>query len=127
MLRAAPRAPRAPLATTRQRCVQRLARQAAVSVRADSSSKRDKGRRLDPSRLSTGRSLGSGSFGECYQGMLQDPDSLEDVPVVLKRVRARVAGAEEMHEAEHLINVLANKAASEAVAPFLGYALVETP
>ncbi len=27
MLRAAPRAPRAPLATTRQRCVQRLARQ----------------------------------------------------------------------------------------------------
>ncbi len=41
--------------------------QSAVSVRADSSSKRDKGRRLDPSRLSTGRSLGSGSFGECYQ------------------------------------------------------------
>ena len=30
-------------------------------------------------------------------------------------------------QAEHLINVLANKAASEAVAPFLGYALVETP
>jgi len=32
------------------------------------------------------------------QGMLQDPESQEDVPVVLKRVRARVAGAEEMHE-----------------------------
>lgn len=30
-------------------------------------------------------------------------------------------------QAEHLINVLANKAAGEAVAPFLGYALVETP
>ena len=29
--------------------------------------------------------------------------------------------------AEHLINVLASKAAGDAVAPFLGYALVETP
>lgn len=41
--------------------------QVSVVVRADSSSKkRDKGRRLEPSSLSTGRSLGSGSFGECY-------------------------------------------------------------
>lgn len=61
------------------------------------------------------------------QGTLQDPDTLDERPVVLKRVKARVAGAEEMHEAEHLINVLASKAAGPAVAPFLGYALVETP
>lgn len=40
--------------------------QASVAVRADSS-KRDRGRALDPSRISTGRNLGSGSFGECYQ------------------------------------------------------------
>lgn len=46
---------------------------------------------------------------------------------MLKRVRARVAGAEEMHEAEHSINVLATKAAGDAVAPFLGYTLVESP
>lgn len=49
----------------------------------------------------------------------------EVVDVVLKRVKAKVQGADEMHEAEHMINVLASKAAGEAVAPFLGYAAVE--
>ena len=46
---------------------------------------------------------------------------------MLKRVKARVAGAEEMQEAEHLLNVLASKAAGDAVAPFLGYAAVDVP
>ena len=46
---------------------------------------------------------------------------------MLKRVKARVVGAEEMQEAEHLLNVLASKAAGEAVAPFLGYAAVDVP
>lgn len=117
------------LAPTHARCPllpRRL--QAALGVRADSSSKkRDRGQRLDPAYLTTGRNLGSGSFGECYQGSLQDPQTGEARAVVLKRVKARVAGAEEMHEAEHLINVLASKAAGDAVAPFMGYALVETP
>lgn len=72
------------------------------------------------------RRQGSGSFGECYAGTLR-LESGEQRAVVLKRVKARVAGAEEMHEAEHLINVLASKAAGAAVAPFLGYARVETP
>ena len=75
-------------------------RQLSVAVRADSSGKkRDRGRALDPTSLSTGRALGSGSFGECYAGSLRDPDTGEALPVVLKRVKARVAGAEEMHEA----------------------------
>ena len=47
--------------------------------------------------------------------------------VVLKRVRARVAGAQEMQEAELLLNVLASKAAREAVAPFVGFCHVEEP
>ena len=46
---------------------------------------------------------------------------------MLKRVKARVVGAEEMQEAEHLLNVLASKAAGDAVAPFLGYAAVDVP
>lgn len=55
--------------------------------------------------------------------LVTDDGDVEEV--VLKRVKARVQGASEMHEAEHLINVLASKAAGEAVAPFLGYSLVE--
>lgn len=47
--------------------------------------------------------------------------------MVLKRVKSKVQGAEEMHEAEHMINVLATKAAGEAVAPFIGYTMVDAP
>ncbi|PSC68256.1 Serine threonine-kinase SNT7 [Micractinium conductrix] len=106
----------------------RRGRQDVVRVHAGSGKygKYGLGQELQPEWLSPGRSLGSGSFGECYKGTLRTDDG-EEMAVVLKRVRARVAGAEEMHEAEHSINVLATKAAGDAVAPFLGYTLVESP
>lgn len=44
--------------------------------------------------------------------------------VVLKRVKARVQGADEMVQMEHLINVYASKAARGAIAEFIGYSEV---
>ena len=45
--------------------------------------------------------------------------------MVLKRVRAKVDGASEMHEAEHALNVHAAQKARGAVAEFMGH--VEVP
>lgn len=47
--------------------------------------------------------------------------------IVLKRVKDRVAGAQEMAEMEHLLNVYASSACKRSVAPFLGYIDVPEP
>ena len=53
------------------------------------------------------------------QGILRGPRGEERV--VLKRVKSRVEGAEQMGQMEHLLNVHAAGAARGAVAAFLGY------
>ena len=58
------------------------------------------------------------------QGLLDDGAGRERV--VLKRVKARVAGADEMVQMEHLINVYASKAARGAVEVLLSEAFGET-
>lgn len=64
--------------------------------------------------------LGEGSFGQVYEGLLELPGG-EHERVVLKRVKARVEGADEMAEMEHVLNVYAAKVARKAVADFLGF------
>jgi serine/threonine protein kinase len=49
----------------------------------------------------------------------------EERRVILKRVKDRVQGAQEMAEMEHLLNVYASSACRKSVAPFLGYIEVD--
>ena len=52
-------------------------------------------------------------------------NSGEERRVILKRVKDRVQGAQEMAEMEHLLNVYASSACRKSVAPFLGYVEVD--
>ncbi len=52
-------------------------------------------------------------------------NSGEERRVILKRVKYRVQGAQEMAEMEHLLNVYASSACRKSVAPFLGYIEVQ--
>lgn len=52
-------------------------------------------------------------------------NSGEERRVILKRVKDRVQGAQEMAEMEHLLNVYASSACRKSVAPFLGYIEVD--
>lgn len=47
--------------------------------------------------------------------------------MILKRVKDRVIGAQEMAEMEHLLNVYASTACRRSVAPFVGYIEVQQP
>lgn len=47
--------------------------------------------------------------------------------MILKRVKDRVQGAQEMAEMEHILNVYASQACRKSVAPFLGYLEVPEP
>lgn len=57
------------------------------------------------------------------QGTLKTRRGVEKV--VLKRVKTRVEGAEQMGQMEHLLNVHAANAARGAVAEFIGYLEVQ--
>ncbi|KAI8111017.1 hypothetical protein M9434_004590 [Picochlorum sp. BPE23] len=76
----------------------------------------DKGKRLQYEDVTVLRALGEGSFGKVFQG------EIDGAPVVLKKVKARVRGAQQVAEMEHVLNVYASKSCrKETVAPFLGY------
>ncbi|KAK9822826.1 hypothetical protein WJX81_005812 [Elliptochloris bilobata] len=70
--------------------------------------------------LKVKNALGEGSYGQVFEGFLRCTDG-SDERVVLKRVKRRVEGAEEMNRMEHLLNVYAARSARGAVADFLGY------
>ncbi|KAF6253935.1 kinase-like domain-containing protein [Scenedesmus sp. NREL 46B-D3] len=83
-----------------------------------------KGREHSPDQITVKRSLGEGSYGQVFEGLLDLGRGGEE-RVVLKRVKARVQGAAEMAQMEHLMNVYASKAAKGSIAEFLGYCEVE--
>lgn len=61
--------------------------------------------------------------GIVEQGTLKTRRGVEKV--VLKRVKTRVEGAEQMGQMEHLLNVHAATAARGAIAEFMGYLEVQ--
>lgn len=53
---------------------------------------------------------------------MDNQGTLDDLPVVMKKVKTNVTGARYVQEMEHLLNVYLSKACSKAtVAPFVGY------
>lgn len=97
------------------RLKRRLAGRIAVS-RVYNVVRNDKGKRLEYADVAVLRALGEGSFGKVFQG------EIDGAPVVLKKVKARVRGAQQVAEMEHVLNVYASKSCrKETVAPFLGY------
>jgi len=77
---------------------------------------------LPPKQLTVKRQLGEGSFGQVFEGTWQSPSGVERV--VLKRVKAKVQGADEMQEMELALNQYAAKAARGHCADFIGYSAV---
>ncbi|CAD7700462.1 unnamed protein product [Ostreobium quekettii] len=69
------------------------------------------------------RIMGEGSFGQVFEGTLSGARG--ERRVVLKRVKRRVDGAEEMGEMEHVLNVYATRVANGCVADFIGYCGVD--
>ncbi|KAI8466377.1 MAG: hypothetical protein J3K34DRAFT_524625 [Monoraphidium minutum] len=94
-------------------------RRALLDVRALAA----RGRAFDAGQLQVKKPLGEGSYGQVFEGTLDTGDETERV--VLKRVKARVQGAEEMAQMEHLMNVTASKSARGSIAEFLGFCEVE--
>jgi len=80
---------------------------------------KEAGRRFSPENVTVKRGLGEGSFGQVFEGMLCDGG--EDHRVVLKRVKPRVEGAQQMVEMEHMLNIHVSANAKGACANFLGY------
>ncbi|PNW72528.1 hypothetical protein CHLRE_16g688526v5 [Chlamydomonas reinhardtii] len=78
-----------------------------------------KGKPILPKQLVVQRIMGEGSFGQVFEGQLNTPQGSQRV--VLKRVKTRVEGAEEMSQMEHLLNVYASRVARGHCADFLGY------
>ncbi|GLI68475.1 hypothetical protein VaNZ11_012901 [Volvox africanus] len=95
-------------ATTARRC--------SVRVVGDLSSR---GRPILPKSITVERIMGEGSFGQVFGGYLST--SSGNQRVVLKRVKTRVQGAEEMSQMEHLLNVYASRVARGHCADFQGY------
>jgi len=79
-----------------------------------------RGIRFEPSDVRLERLLGEGSFGSVFEGRLKRFDG-ETEHVVVKRVKQRVAGADEMGQMEHLLNVFVSKCAPGVCADFRGY------
>eukprot|EP00879_Flechtneria_rotunda_P025344 GHRR01026923.1.p1 GENE.GHRR01026923.1~~GHRR01026923.1.p1 ORF type:complete len:264 (+),score=69.48 GHRR01026923.1:175-966(+) len=78
-----------------------------------------KGKAHAADQLIVKKVLGEGSYGQVFEGLLDTGRAEERV--VLKRVKAKVEGAAEMAQMEHLMNVYASKAAKGSIAEFLGY------
>jgi len=83
----------------------------------------NKGRQFNAANVAVKRILGEGSYGAAYEGILRSEAGEERV--VLKRVKTRVEGAEQMGQMEHLLNVYAARAAPGAVAEFRGFLEVQ--
>lgn len=79
----------------------------------------NKGKRFPTDLITVKRIMGEGSYGQVFEGGLAGKEGPERV--VLKRVKQRVQGAEEMGQMEHLLNVYASKAAKGSIADFVGY------
>ncbi|GBF87958.1 hypothetical protein Rsub_00670 [Raphidocelis subcapitata] len=82
-----------------------------------------RGRSFSAEHIAVRRVLGEGSYGQVFEGTLDVGAGNERV--VLKRVKSRVQGADEMVQMEHLINVYASKAARGSIAEFMGFCEVE--
>ncbi|KAK9901304.1 hypothetical protein WJX75_005502 [Coccomyxa subellipsoidea] len=67
--------------------------------------------------------LGEGSYGQVFEGALKMNGVTEHV--VLKRVKTRVEGAEEMGQMELLLNVYAASKARGSIADFMGHCAVQ--
>ncbi|BDA45257.1 probable serine/threonine-protein kinase STN8, chloroplastic at N-terminal half [Coccomyxa sp. Obi] len=67
--------------------------------------------------------LGEGSYGQVFEGTLKKNGTTEHV--VLKRVKTRVEGAEEMGQMELLLNVYASSKARGSIADFMGHCTVD--
>eukprot|EP00878_Enallax_costatus_P021670 GHUV01022959.1.p1 GENE.GHUV01022959.1~~GHUV01022959.1.p1 ORF type:complete len:156 (+),score=25.26 GHUV01022959.1:155-622(+) len=82
-----------------------------------------KGKVISADQIAIKKSLGEGSYGQVFEGILSTDfgDEEREERVVLKRTKARVEGAAEMAQMEHIINVYASKAAKGSIAEFLGY------
>lgn len=117
---AARRAP-APESTSSSSSTPTRVRQHGARVAAPQ--KRRPGPKFEPSQLHPKEVLGSGSYGQVFAGTLDlSPSSGGGVvDVVMKRVKADVPDAEEMGEAELLLNWRAKSAAPGAVAEYLGH------
>ncbi|GAQ79344.1 hypothetical protein KFL_000280490 [Klebsormidium nitens] len=83
---------------------------------------------FEPTAVRVGKQLGEGSFGVVYKGFIKDPTIRGDgpgVPVVLKKVKAKVSGAEEMRASELYFNQRLQRTAPGSCAEFLGTINVE--
>ncbi|KAL0019460.1 hypothetical protein WJX77_005863 [Trebouxia sp. C0004] len=79
----------------------------------------NKGKQFSAESIAVNKIMGEGSYGQVFEGALSRDSGTERV--VLKRVKKRVQGAEQMGQMEHLLNVYANKAAKGSIADFVGY------
>ncbi|KAL0031978.1 hypothetical protein WJX79_009976 [Trebouxia sp. C0005] len=79
----------------------------------------NKGKQFSADSIAVNKIMGEGSYGQVFEGALSCDSGTERV--VLKRVKKRVQGAEQMGQMEHLLNVYANKAAKGSIADFVGY------
>lgn len=79
----------------------------------------NKGKQFSAESIAVNKIMGEGSYGQVFEGALSRDSGTERV--VLKRVKKRVQGAEQMGHMEHLLNVYANKAAKGSIADFVGY------
>eukprot|EP00245_Coleochaete_scutata_P009411 TRINITY_DN3088_c0_g2_i1.p1 TRINITY_DN3088_c0_g2~~TRINITY_DN3088_c0_g2_i1.p1 ORF type:complete len:915 (-),score=225.33 TRINITY_DN3088_c0_g2_i1:507-3098(-) len=73
--------------------------------------------------VDVGRQMGEGSFGVVFEGFIgakKKGSRSEPLQVVLKKVKSRVEGAEEMSETELVMNLRLKRTAPNAVADFLG-------
>eukprot|EP01025_Chloroclados_australasicus_P034827 TRINITY_DN3555_c0_g1_i11.p1 TRINITY_DN3555_c0_g1~~TRINITY_DN3555_c0_g1_i11.p1 ORF type:complete len:815 (-),score=93.92 TRINITY_DN3555_c0_g1_i11:1680-4124(-) len=92
----------------------------AVKVKAQLTAR---GRKIEANDIVVKRTLGQGSYGEVFEGALRNGAGEETV--VLKRVKKRVEGAQQMSEMEHLLNVYVSQTAKDSCADFLGYCEVD--
>jgi serine/threonine protein kinase len=87
--------------------------------------------RLIPESLTPQRLLGEGAFGQVYTGkMLHDAtksgsNKRVDETIVMKRVKKKVEGGEEMHEMELKLNLYASSKCKGHIAEFIGWKNVE--
>ncbi|GAQ91275.1 hypothetical protein KFL_007560030 [Klebsormidium nitens] len=78
---------------------------------------------FDPACITIGKQLGEGSFGVVFEGWVAGPRGR--TRVVLKKVKAKVSGADEMRTSELYFNKRLQRSARGSCADFLGTCQVD--
>jgi hypothetical protein len=86
-------------------------------------------RSFDPASVTIGKQLGEGSFGVVFEGSIGDKRGAKQggagTRVILKKVKSKVLGAEEMRTSELYFNQRLQRTARGSCAEFLGTVQVD--